>query len=264
MLLGGLWHGAKWNFVVWGAYHGALLAFERWRGKTSLYSQLAALSCAWASRSCSMLFSWVLFRADNLTLAGRYFGAMFGLVAAESGIDPAGSRALHAAEPAGDGGFGRTGLPAGAGPRVGPTTSDLGARRAADPVVRLSPWQPCTPRPSIRSSISSSRTPVKSPHRPEMVLVLSFLAILAAPAIVQTVIEWRRDGSVQALIGVSPASHCGQPARLRTGTRGRQLGGADSCGRGSSTPSSRGCKTAATRRSSDATAGCSTNRASAT
>ena len=43
-----------------------------------------------------MLFSWVLFRADNLTLAGRYFGAMFGLVRRRSGIDPAGSRALHA------------------------------------------------------------------------------------------------------------------------------------------------------------------------
>ena len=35
MLLGGLWHGAKWNFVVWGAYHGALLCLERWRGKQS-------------------------------------------------------------------------------------------------------------------------------------------------------------------------------------------------------------------------------------
>src|SRR5512140_2054645 len=37
MLLGGLWHGAKWNFVVWGAYHGILLAYERWRGKHSIY-----------------------------------------------------------------------------------------------------------------------------------------------------------------------------------------------------------------------------------
>ena len=34
MLLGGLWHGASWNFVVWGGYHGALLSFERmFRGK---------------------------------------------------------------------------------------------------------------------------------------------------------------------------------------------------------------------------------------
>jgi len=29
MLLGGLWHGASWNFVIWGGYHGVLLAFER-------------------------------------------------------------------------------------------------------------------------------------------------------------------------------------------------------------------------------------------
>src|SRR6185295_7345120 len=29
MLLGGLWHGASWNFVVWGGYHGALLSVER-------------------------------------------------------------------------------------------------------------------------------------------------------------------------------------------------------------------------------------------
>lgn len=31
MLLGGLWHGASWNFVIWGGYHGAGLAVERWR-----------------------------------------------------------------------------------------------------------------------------------------------------------------------------------------------------------------------------------------
>src|SRR5262249_23410853 len=33
MLLGGLWHGAQWTFVAWGAFHGGVLAFERWRGK---------------------------------------------------------------------------------------------------------------------------------------------------------------------------------------------------------------------------------------
>ena len=40
MLLGGLWHGADWTFVVWGAYHGTLLAFERWMGKKSPYDCL--------------------------------------------------------------------------------------------------------------------------------------------------------------------------------------------------------------------------------
>ena len=37
MLLGGLWHGAAWNFVIWGAIHGGMLAFERAIGKDALY-----------------------------------------------------------------------------------------------------------------------------------------------------------------------------------------------------------------------------------
>jgi len=78
MLLGGLWHGAKWVFVLWGAYHGLLLAYERWRGKQSLYSSLP-LGLRIAVTFLLMLFSWVLFRAENLRAALRYFGAMFGL-----------------------------------------------------------------------------------------------------------------------------------------------------------------------------------------
>ena len=83
MLLGGLWHGAKWDFVLWGAYHGLLLAYERWRGKQSLYHTLPP-GFRIAVTFVLMLFSWVLFRAENLTAAGRYFGAMFGLVPATS------------------------------------------------------------------------------------------------------------------------------------------------------------------------------------
>jgi alginate O-acetyltransferase complex protein AlgI len=78
MLLGGLWHGAKWNFVVWGAYHGLLLALERWRGKRSFYHAFP-LGLRIGLTFLLMLFSWVLFRADNLTAAGRYFTAMLGL-----------------------------------------------------------------------------------------------------------------------------------------------------------------------------------------
>jgi alginate O-acetyltransferase complex protein AlgI len=81
MLLGGLWHGAKWNFVVWGAYHGLLLAGERWRGKRSLYGGLP-LGLRIGITFTLMLFSWVLFRAEDLSAALRYFGAMFGLGAA--------------------------------------------------------------------------------------------------------------------------------------------------------------------------------------
>jgi len=78
MLLGGLWHGAKWQFVVWGGYHGLLLAFERWRGKKSVYETLPR-TVRIGITFLLVLFSWVLFRADNLTAAVRYFGAMLGL-----------------------------------------------------------------------------------------------------------------------------------------------------------------------------------------
>ncbi len=78
MLLGGLWHGAQWTFVAWGAYHGALLAYERWRGKTSLYHRLPR-ACRIAFTFVLMLFSWVLFRSESLSAAGHYFAAMFGL-----------------------------------------------------------------------------------------------------------------------------------------------------------------------------------------
>ncbi|MCI0537260.1 MAG: MBOAT family protein [Verrucomicrobiales bacterium] len=79
MLLGGLWHGAKWNFVVWGAYHGLLLAYERWRGKQSAYESFPR-PLRIGLTFLLMLFSWVLFRADNLTAAWHYFGSMFGLM----------------------------------------------------------------------------------------------------------------------------------------------------------------------------------------
>ncbi|HEY5912321.1 MAG TPA: MBOAT family O-acyltransferase [Verrucomicrobiae bacterium] len=78
MVLGGLWHGAKWNFIVWGAYHGILLGYERWRGKMSLYEAFPK-PVRIALTFLLLLFSWVLFRADNLTLAAHYYAAMFGL-----------------------------------------------------------------------------------------------------------------------------------------------------------------------------------------
>ena len=81
MLLGGLWHGAKWNFVAWGGYHGLLLGYERWRGKQSVY-EVFPRPLRIGLTFLLMLFSWVLFRADNLTAAGHYFGSMFGLVPA--------------------------------------------------------------------------------------------------------------------------------------------------------------------------------------
>ncbi len=84
MLLGGLWHGASWLFVIWGGYHGTLLAFERWRGKTSVYNRLPR-PVRVAATFVLVLFSWVLFRAGTLEAGLNYFSAMFGLSHAEGG-----------------------------------------------------------------------------------------------------------------------------------------------------------------------------------
>ena len=91
MLLGGLWHGANWTFVAWGAYHGGLLAFERWMGKKTAYGFLPR----WARVGMTfvlVLFSWVLFRSPTLGHAVSYLGSMLGATAAS------GASALLAAE----------------------------------------------------------------------------------------------------------------------------------------------------------------------
>jgi len=77
MLLGGLWHGANWTFVMWGAYHGLLLAGERWLGKQSVYHRLPR-PLRVGITFVLVLFAWVLFRSETLPDALRYFGCMFG------------------------------------------------------------------------------------------------------------------------------------------------------------------------------------------
>jgi alginate O-acetyltransferase complex protein AlgI len=75
MLLGGLWHGAAWNFVIWGALHGALLAAERLRGKAALYGRLPAPLRVGVTFTI-VLVTWVFFRAPDLPQAIRYLGDM--------------------------------------------------------------------------------------------------------------------------------------------------------------------------------------------
>lgn len=77
MLLGGLWHGANWTFVAWGAYHGTILALERAMGKQGLYHRLPRLVRV-GTTFVLVLFSWVLFRSTTFAEAGHYLAAMFG------------------------------------------------------------------------------------------------------------------------------------------------------------------------------------------
>jgi alginate O-acetyltransferase complex protein AlgI len=83
MLLGGLWHGASWTFVVWGGLHGAYLAGERWiRAKTGVTGDPAG---AWNRLALALLtyllvnITWVFFRAETFEGAGRILAGMSGL-----------------------------------------------------------------------------------------------------------------------------------------------------------------------------------------
>ena len=84
MLLGGLWHGAAWTFVVWGALHGLLLAFERMQGKAAPYLRLPA-PLRVAITFVVVLITWVFFRAADLPAAGRYLASMVGAGAPHDG-----------------------------------------------------------------------------------------------------------------------------------------------------------------------------------
>ncbi len=84
MLLGGLWHGAAWNFVVWGGLHGALLAVERANGKRPVYHRLPE-PLRVAFTFVVVLFTWVFFRAPDLPAALRYAGSMLGFGEAQPG-----------------------------------------------------------------------------------------------------------------------------------------------------------------------------------
>ena len=82
MLLGGLWHGAGWNFVLWGGLHGTLLVIERLvrekfgvdaaqsRGVSRVLWTLVTLTC--------VVLLWIPFRAPDLASTGVYLGSLLG------------------------------------------------------------------------------------------------------------------------------------------------------------------------------------------
>jgi len=76
MVLGGLWHGAGWTFVLWGALHGAMLVTAHaWR-MARLVGPPAALSAPLTL--LGVMLAWVPFRAADLGATGVVYGALFG------------------------------------------------------------------------------------------------------------------------------------------------------------------------------------------
>ncbi len=73
MLLGGLWHGASWMFLLWGAYHGALLCLHRlWTDR----GRRMAAGIAWPLMFLATLVGWMLFRANTPADMAAYVTAL--------------------------------------------------------------------------------------------------------------------------------------------------------------------------------------------
>nr|WP_246454911.1 MBOAT family protein [Thalassotalea piscium] len=75
-ILGGLWHGAGWTFIVWGALHGGALAIHRiWQ----IVNVKLPAYLAWTLTFLFINFTWVFFRANDIASAFAMLKGMFGL-----------------------------------------------------------------------------------------------------------------------------------------------------------------------------------------
>jgi alginate O-acetyltransferase complex protein AlgI len=83
MLLGGLWHGAAWTFVVWGGLHGLYLGIERWlRGRFHGWKPGPAAIFALGMLTYALVnITWVFFRAKTFTGAATMLQSMAGAAA---------------------------------------------------------------------------------------------------------------------------------------------------------------------------------------
>jgi D-alanyl-lipoteichoic acid acyltransferase DltB (MBOAT superfamily) len=73
MLLGGLWHGAAWTFVIWGGIHGTALSVERWARERWVGFRLPAW-LAWFVTFHVVCLAWVFFRSPDLSTAFDMLG----------------------------------------------------------------------------------------------------------------------------------------------------------------------------------------------
>ena len=86
-LISGFWHGAAWNFVAWGAFHGFFLCVDKLFKGTRV-----SRAPAWVGIPVTfvlVLFSWVLFRAETLGQAVAYMGRMLDVAGGASGVPAA-------------------------------------------------------------------------------------------------------------------------------------------------------------------------------
>lgn len=78
MLLGGIWHGAGWTYMLWGAMHGAMIVINHfwqraWRGPP------VPRWAGWAITFLAVMLAWVPFRSPDLETTGRMYAALIGM-----------------------------------------------------------------------------------------------------------------------------------------------------------------------------------------
>src|SRR5829696_10228907 len=76
MLLGGLWHGAAWTFVIWGGIHGGAMSVERW-GRDRFRGFHMPAWLAWLITFHVVCLAWIFFRSPDLSTAFDMIGQVF-------------------------------------------------------------------------------------------------------------------------------------------------------------------------------------------
>lgn len=85
MILGGLWHGASWNFVIWGLAHGLLLIAHRYISKSKpvvfLFKRynFVASSLSWGVTQYLIFFTWLIFRIEDVDILFRSMKTFLGI-----------------------------------------------------------------------------------------------------------------------------------------------------------------------------------------
>ena len=95
MLIGGMWHGAGWTFIVWGGLHGVYLvinhAWQHVRGQLSAPVGAAERAAAWLLTFLAVVVAWVFFRAHD-------FGSAWAVIAGMAGLHGVGGFTLNLAD----------------------------------------------------------------------------------------------------------------------------------------------------------------------
>jgi D-alanyl-lipoteichoic acid acyltransferase DltB (MBOAT superfamily) len=93
MLVGGLWHGAGWTFIAWGAIHGVCLIINHlFRAMTDGFFKARPKAVkiftpfAWALTMLAVIVSWVFFRSPDFGTAANILGSMFPFQSVESSV----------------------------------------------------------------------------------------------------------------------------------------------------------------------------------